>query len=183
MTVRNSSSRHALNSRSQFNSFQSHLSMREILTKNWTEEIRFYLYPLESFPSFWGPQSSCDYSKILTPKHDGYIYAIQAMKRHPWRTSNPHEAMIAILPLSLDVYSRGGCPGLGRLFSGCITLHVGNAVNMKKKLLIVVLAPVGDTGNSDIFSSSHESTIQSDWINRKVKKWPKEVVEYGTQYH
>ena len=70
------------------------------------------MYPLEYFPSFWGPHSTCDHSKLLTPKHDGYIYAIQAMKRHPWRVSDPHEAMIAILPISIDVYSRGGCPGL-----------------------------------------------------------------------
>ena len=42
------------------------------------EVIRFYLYPLEDFPSFWGPNSTCDYSKILNPKHDAYIYAIQA---------------------------------------------------------------------------------------------------------
>ena len=78
----------------------------------WTAEIRFYLYPLELFPSFWGPNSTCDHSKKLTAKHDGYIYAINAMKRHPWRVSNPHDAMLAVLPISVDLYSRGGCPGL-----------------------------------------------------------------------
>ena len=70
------------------------------------------MYPLDNFPSFWGPHSKCDHSKLLNPKHDGFIYAIQAMKRHPWRTSNPQEAMLAFLPISIDVYSRGGCPGL-----------------------------------------------------------------------
>ena len=85
----------------------------EALPKGRTlQTIRFYLYPLENFPSFWGAGSTCDHSKLLTPKHDGYIYAIQAMKRHPWRTSNPYEAMLAILPLSVDVHARGGCPGL-----------------------------------------------------------------------
>ena len=102
------------------NPIQSPLSRREGVAKK--EEIRFYLYPLESFPLFWGPNSTCDHSKMLTPKHDGYIYAIQAMKQHPWRTSNPHEAMLAILPLSLDVYTRGGCPGLGWLLSGVLSL-------------------------------------------------------------
>ena len=74
--------------------------------------IKFYLYPLEYFPSFWGKNSTCDHSKVLFEKHDSYIYAIQAMKRHPWRTSVPNEAMIAFLPISLDVFARGGCPGL-----------------------------------------------------------------------
>ena len=74
--------------------------------------LRFYLYPLESFPSFWGPQSTCDHSIVLSEKHDGYIFAIQAMKRHPWRTSNPEEAMLAFLPISVDMFVRGGCPGL-----------------------------------------------------------------------
>ena len=39
---------------------------------------------------------------------------IQAMKRHPWRTSNPHEAMLAILPISLDHKKLHpmGCPRL-----------------------------------------------------------------------
>ena len=79
----------------------------------WNEqEIRFYLYPLELFPSFWGPNSTCDHSKLLEVKHDGYIYAIQAMKRHPWRVSDPHRAKLAILPISIDIFSRGGCPGL-----------------------------------------------------------------------
>ena len=78
----------------------------------WTAEVRFYLYPLELFPSFWGPNSTCDHSKQLTPKHDGHIHAINAMKRHPWRVSNPHDAMLAVLPISVDLYSRGGCPGL-----------------------------------------------------------------------
>ena len=78
----------------------------------WAAEVRFYLYPLELFPSFWGPNSTCDHSKQLTPKHDGYIHAINAMKRHPWRVSNPHDAMLAVLPISVDLYARGGCPGL-----------------------------------------------------------------------
>lgn len=96
----------------KFNSIQSPLSRREGVTKSWSKMISFYLYPLELFPLFWGPNTSCDHSIMLTPKHDGYIHAIQAMKRHPWRTSNPHEAMLAILPISLDIYTRGGCPGL-----------------------------------------------------------------------
>ena len=75
-------------------------------------EIKYYLYPLESFPSFWGPESKCDHSKIYNPKHDGYIHAMQAMKRHPWRTPYPSEAKLAILPISIDVFARGGCPGL-----------------------------------------------------------------------
>ena len=103
------------------------------MAKKWSQDIRFYLYPLEMFPSFWGPNSTCDHSKRVTPKHDAYIYAIQAMKRHPWRTSNPDEAMIAVLPLSLDVLVRGGssawegggCPGLGSLFS-----DVGNFMSV-----------------------------------------------------
>ena len=79
----------------------------------WTEqEIRLYSYPLELFPSFWGPKSTCDHSKVLSDKHDGYFYAIQAMKRHPWRVSDPHRAKLALLPISIDVFSRSGCPGL-----------------------------------------------------------------------
>ena len=86
---------------------------RNNIEKERTEPIiKFYLYPLEYFPSFWGKKSTCDHSKILFSKHDAYIFAIQAMKHHPWRTSDPREAMIAILPISLDVHSRGGCPGL-----------------------------------------------------------------------
>ena len=46
-------------------------------------EIKYYLYPLESFPSFWGPESKCDHSKIYNPKHDGYIYAIQVGSLKP----------------------------------------------------------------------------------------------------
>ena len=82
-------------------------SVRKEENKKFSGDIPFYLYPLDSFPSFWGPQSSCDHSTILTEKHDGYIYAIEAMKRHPWRTTNPHEATLAILPISIDVFSRG----------------------------------------------------------------------------
>jgi len=108
----------------KFNSIQSPLSRREGVTKSWSKMISFYLYPLELFPLFWGPNTSCDHSIMLTPKHDGYIHAIQAMKRHPWRTSNPHEAMLAILPISLDIYTRGGCPGLGWLFSDVRFMHV-----------------------------------------------------------
>ena len=74
----------------------------QVPRKEWLKEIPFFLYPLEDFPSFWGPNSTCDYKRILNPKHDAYIYAIQAMKRHPWRTSDPHEAKLAILPISLD---------------------------------------------------------------------------------
>ena len=70
------------------------------------------MYPLELFPSFWGPKSTCDHSKLLNDKHDGYFYAIQAMKRHPWRVSDPHRAKLAMLPISIDMFSRGGCPGL-----------------------------------------------------------------------
>ena len=88
-------------------SYQPLPSARKEMRRKSYRMIPFYLYPLESFPSFWGPQSSCDHSKMLTEKHDGYIYAIQAMKRHPWRTFYPHEAKLAILPLSLDVYSYG----------------------------------------------------------------------------
>ena len=106
------------------NSIQSPLSRREGVTKSWSKAISFYLYPLELFPLFWGPNTSCDHSIMLTPKHDGYIHAIQAMKRHPWRTSNPHEAMLAIIPISLDIYTRGGCPGLGWLFSDVRFMHV-----------------------------------------------------------
>ena len=82
-------------------------------SNRWTkQEMRFYIYPLELFPSFWGPNSTCDHSKLLTPKHDGYIHAIQAMKRHPWRVSDPQRAKLAMLPISIDVFSRDGCPGL-----------------------------------------------------------------------
>ena len=91
---------------SRFHSLMCPASVRKEENK-FSGDIPFYLYPLDSFPSFWGPQSSCDHSTILTEKHDGYIYAIEAMKRHPWRTTNPHEAMLAILPISIDVFSRG----------------------------------------------------------------------------
>ena len=86
----------------------------QVPRKEWLKEIPFFLYPLEDFPSFWGPNSTCDYKRILNPKHDAYIYAIQAMKRHPWRTSDPHEAKLAILPISLDHKKQSpiGCPGL-----------------------------------------------------------------------
>ena len=30
--------------------------------------IKFYLYPLEYFPSFWGKNSTCDHSKVLFEK-------------------------------------------------------------------------------------------------------------------
>ena len=81
-------------------------------TNRTNHQIRFYLYPLKLFPSFWGPNTSCDHSKVYTPKHDAYIYTIQAMKRHPWRVANQYDAKIAFLPISIDIYSRGGCPGL-----------------------------------------------------------------------
>ena len=92
---------------SRFHSYLCPASVIQGENKKFSGDIPFYMYPPDSFPSFWGPQSSCDHSTILTEKHDGYIYAIEAMKRHPWRTTNPHEAMLAILPISIDVFSRG----------------------------------------------------------------------------
>jgi len=74
--------------------------------------IKFYLYPLELFPSFWGPEAKCDFSKVKERKHDGFIFALEAMKRHPWRTAHPEESMIAFVPISPDLMARGGCPGL-----------------------------------------------------------------------
>ena len=114
--------------------------------------IKFYLYPLEYFPSFWGKKSTCDHSKVLFEKHDSYIYAIQAMKRHPWRTSVPNEAMIAFLPISLDVFARGGCPGL--------------------KLGTIQQELKGVIQNSTIFPKIRHVFIAQDWktwgIDRKI---------------
>jgi hypothetical protein len=42
-------------------------------------------------------------------KHDHADFAWQAMMQHPWRTSVPAAAQLAILPLSLDLWVRGGC--------------------------------------------------------------------------
>lgn len=105
--------------------------------------INFYLYPLEYFPSFWGKNSTCDHSKVLSNKHDSYIYAIQAMKRHPWRTSVPNEAMIAFLPISLDVFASGGCPGL----------QLGTILQELK----------GVIQNSTIFPNIRHVFIAQDW--------------------
>ena len=105
--------------------------------------IKFYLYRLEYFPSFWGKNSTCDHSKVLFQKHDSYIYAIQAMKRHPWRTSVPNEAMIAFLPISLDVFARGGCPGL--------------------KLGTILQELKGVIQNSTIFPNIPHVFISQDW--------------------
>ena len=77
--------------------------------KNDTDIIPFYLYPPELFPSFWGANSSCDHSRVKTPKHDHEEFAYNAMKRHPWRRSDPKEASIAFLPLSLNLWKRNGC--------------------------------------------------------------------------
>ena len=94
--------------------FHKSVALNYTMNEEWINEIRFYLYPLEKFPSFWGPNSTCDYTRILNPKHDAYIYAIQAMKRHPWRTSDPQGAKLAVLPISLDHWGQSphGCPGL-----------------------------------------------------------------------
>lgn len=73
------------------------------------EMVPFYLYPFQEFPSFWGRNSSCNHAKSFTSKHDHADFAWQAMMQHPWRTSNPKEAQLAILPLSLDLWARGGC--------------------------------------------------------------------------
>ena len=116
----------------------------------WAAEITFYMYPLELFPSFWGPNSTCDHSKRLTPKHDGYIHAIQAMKRHPWRVSDPHEAMLAILPISIDVYSRGGCPGL--------------------KEDAILQEVMGVVKNSTIFPNIRHVFIGVDFLTKKLGK-------------
>ena len=121
----------------------------ESMSKGRSEsKIKFYLYPLEYFPSFWGTNSTCDHSKVLTPKHDGYIYAINTMKRHPWRTSNPREAMLAFLPISVDVYSRGGCPGL-------------NDNNILKELKQVL-------ANSTIFPMIRHVFIAHDYKSNKL---------------
>jgi hypothetical protein len=71
--------------------------------------ISFFLYPFKVFPSFWGENSTCDHSKILSEKHDHADFAWQAMQQHPWRTTDPSAAQLAILPLSLDLWARNGC--------------------------------------------------------------------------
>ena len=114
------------------------------------EKITFYIYPLGLFPSFWGPNSTCDNSKPLTPKHDGYIHALQAMKRHPWRVSDPHEAKLALLPISIDVYSRGGCPGL------------------KEDTILEELKDVIE--QSTIFPNIRHVFIGVDWMTKKLGK-------------
>ena len=71
--------------------------------------IKFFLYSPSEFPSFWGETSTCDHSKTMSIKHDHEEFAYNAMKRHPWRTSNPCEAQIAFLPLSFNLWKRNGC--------------------------------------------------------------------------
>jgi hypothetical protein len=73
------------------------------------DKISFFLYPFEAFPSFWGNNSKCDHSHVFTAKHDHADFAWQAMQQHPWRTTDPSAAQLAILPLSLDLWARSGC--------------------------------------------------------------------------
>ena len=75
-------------------------------------EIPFYVYPLEFFPSFWGRNSTCQHHQPLAILHDSEVHALQAMKRHPWRTSDPRQAKLVYVPLALGLFALGGCPGL-----------------------------------------------------------------------
>jgi len=89
----------------------SYLKGAELTRNNSNNQniIPFYLYPLKKFPSFWGENSMCNHAKRKNPKHDHAVFAWQTMMRHPWRVENPMEAQLAILPLSLDLWARGGC--------------------------------------------------------------------------
>ena len=72
------------------------------------------------------------------------------MKRHPWRVSNPHDAMLAFLPISIDVYSRGGCPGLNE-----------DAIQQELKSVIQ---------KSTIFPNIRHVFIAHDFKTKKIAK-------------
>ena len=114
--------------------------------------IPFYIYPLEMFPSFWGPKSTCRRGNILIPKHDEEIHALNAMKRHPWRVYDPSKAKIAYLPVSLDIHKRGGCPGLN-----------DNVILEEIKAVVE---------NSTIYPMTRHVFIKEDWMSmsKLVKK-------------
>ena len=83
------------------------------------------------------------------------------MKRHPWRTSVPHNAMLAFLPISLDVFARGGCPGL------------------KQETILQELRDV--IQNSTIFPNIRHVFIAQDWKTwqnwkRQDKTWQDTIV-------
>ncbi|KAL3906654.1 MAG: hypothetical protein SGILL_009182, partial [Bacillariaceae sp.] len=82
-------------------------------TSSDSKVIPFYLYPPSDFPTFWGENSTCQHEKVVMVKHDHAAFAYQAMMQHPWRTSNPLEAELAILPLSLDLWEEDGCGKMG----------------------------------------------------------------------
>lgn len=73
--------------------------------------VSFYVYPLEDFPSFFGPNTTCDHKQIDV-KHGIHHFALEAMMRHPWRTTDPLKADIAVIPSLIDLFSRQHCPGL-----------------------------------------------------------------------
>lgn len=92
--------------------------------------VRFYIYPTALF-SAW---SSCMHSlKGFSIKHDHFDYAMSAMVRHPWRTHDPSQAVVAFVPVPFDAFSRqpGGTCG------GKADAHIANmtAVVQKSGLL------------------------------------------------
>lgn len=113
------------------------------------EKLSFFLYPFEAFPSFWGKNSTCDHSHFFTAKHDHADFAWQAMQQHPWRTTDPSAAQLAILPLSLDLWARNGC---------------GKKVRMKtiKKEVRTVLH------SSPIFPSVRHLIIANDFMTKII---------------
>ena len=70
--------------------------------------ILFYVYPLEKFPIFFGPDSTCDLHYI-NEKHGSHKFALEAMMHHPWRTLDPLQADIAFIPSAIDVFKWEKC--------------------------------------------------------------------------
>ena len=116
--------------------------------------IPFYLYPPSDFPMFWGPNSTCQHEQIANMKHDHAAFAWQAMMQHPWRTSNPLEAELAIVPLSLDLWEEDGCGKMG------YGVRKKQMQKVNKNLEKVLKA-------SPIFPSKRHLIIANHWLSAR----------------
>jgi len=70
-------------------------------------KIPFYMYPFDMFPSL----ESCKKTG-LDPKHGHFIFVVEAALRHHWRVASLEKARVALVPIPLDMVSRGRCPGV-----------------------------------------------------------------------
>jgi hypothetical protein len=112
--------------------------------------VPFYLYDFKDFPSFWGEDSKCNHGRVYTPKHDHAQFVWHYATRHPWRTANPLTAQLAVLPLSIDLHARQGCPDLSW----------SQVVNETKRVL----------QRSPIFPHVRHLIIANDWKSQRLAK-------------